>query len=84
MKTGDPRPVTNPPKRLLYKGFTYVLAARSTEGATWEKTLPMIETLQTAVHNIVQDELTLNTNAQTVADAWTQLNQYFKLLLPPR
>ncbi len=82
MKTGTPETKTQPPKRLSYKGFTYILAARSNEGATWGKTLPIIEQLHNAVQEIVEDEHTLYSNAQTVAQAWSELNQYFKLLLP--
>jgi hypothetical protein len=82
MKPGNPNFKKNPPKRLSYKGHTYVLAARSTAGITWEKTLPIIEQLQGAAQGIVEDEHTLYANSQTVADAWYQLNQYFKLLLP--
>ena len=75
-------PETQPPKRLLYKGFTYILAARSDDAATWEKTLAPIEALRDAVQGIVEDEHQLNVNATAIAKLWIQINEYFKLLLP--
>ncbi len=80
MKTTPPE--TNPPKRLLYKGFTYILAARSNDAATWEKTLAPCEQLRDAVQGIVEDEHQLNANAQLIFRLWAEINEYFKLLLP--
>jgi len=73
---------TKPPKRLLYRGFTYVLAARSDEGATWEKTVEPIQKMLQAVTDLVEDERKISSNTQTVARLWGELNEYFKLLIP--
>ena len=82
MKTISHASLTTPPKRLLYKGFTYILATQSHEGADWAKTVPKVEALLELIKEIAEDERKLTSNKQDVDTLWKELNTYFKLLIP--
>jgi len=72
---------TFPPKRLLYKGFHYVLAERGTPSSVTE-IIPIVEELLVALKDIAADEHTLVSNKQIIAGLWPPIREYFKLLIP--